>query len=164
MYRWSDATHRMIVTDDGRIIPAVDGNRFYEDIKASGQQIAEASAPDLAAIKREAKATVSTQAEAARTKYLTPGSLKAMSYLKVAQEAATYVLTQGAGNYPLLAARVASGRYPDLASAAQGTVAVENASTQAAATIDEIEDRAKLQIDAATTVDQVMNASAVTFP
>lgn len=118
----------------------------------------------LADIKARVKRQISLNAEAARAKYLTEGSLKAMSYLKVAQEAATYVATNGAGAYPLLQARVNSGRYPDLAAAVSGTLAIENTTTAAGAQIDEIEDRAKLQIDAATTQDQVLAASNVIFP
>jgi len=122
------------------------------------------AARDLATYKTESKAKISSDAEACREKYLTPGSLKAMSYLKVAQEAATYVATQGAGNYPLLQARVTSGRYPDLATAAAGTITIEDATTSAAAAIDAIEDHAKLLIDAATSIDEVNTALQVTWP
>jgi hypothetical protein len=120
---------------------------------------------DLVTVKANAKTSISSAAEAARGKLLTlSGPGKGMSYTKVAQEAATYVATQGAGAYPFLAARVASGRYANLADAAAGTLAIENATAMAAAAIDEIEDRAKLQIDAATTVEQVQAAATVTWP
>lgn len=120
-------------------------------------------APDLVPIKAAAKAKVSADAEAARAKYLTQGSLKEMSYLKVAQEAATYIATNGAGSYPFLQARVNSGRYADLAAAASGTLAIENTTTTAVAQIDEIEDRAKLAIDAATTLNAIEAAAAAVW-
>lgn len=120
--------------------------------------------PDLAKSKIAAKFRVSAKAEAARGKIVTLGSGKSMAYQQVAQEALRYQATNGAGDYPFLQARVASGRYPDLAAAAAGTVAIENQWATQGAAIDEIEDRAKLQIDAAETVSAVLAAEQVTFP
>lgn len=122
------------------------------------------AARDLAAVKAAVKASISAAAETARHKYITPGSGKAMSYQEVAAEAKRHVATGGAGEYPFLAARVASGRYPDIATAVTATLALEAAWTAVGAAIDEIEDRAKLAIDAATTVDQVRAAEQATWP
>ena len=150
----------LFVPDDPR-------NRHRQELDAwlaAGNSIGPAMV-NLAEFKAQAKAQISAKAEASRGKVLTlVGPGKGMSYTKVAQEAATYVATQGAGAYPFLAARVASGRYANLADAAAGPLAIENATAMAAAAIDEIEDRAKLQIDAATTVEQVQAAATVTWP
>lgn len=112
-------------------------------------------APDLAPIKASAKIRIGAAAEAARGKYITLGAGKSMSYQEVAKEAARYQATNGAGSYPFLQARINSGRYASLAAAAAGTIAIEAQWAVVGATIDEIEDRAKLAIDAATTVDAV---------
>lgn len=92
------------------------------------------------------------------------GSGKAMSYQQVAQEAIRYSATGGAGAYPFLAARVASGRYPDLATAASATQQIEAQWAAIGSAIDQAEDAAKLAIDAATTVEQVQAAAQVTWP
>lgn len=136
------------------------------DTNYSGYRLEEWRAEQpLADIKAKAKRQISEAAEAARGKVLTlSGPGKGMSYTKVAQEAVTFVATQGAGNYPMLGARVTSGRYPDLAAAASAIIAIEEATTSAAAAIDEIEDRAKLQIDTASSVEQVQAALQVTWP
>lgn len=120
--------------------------------------------PDLPALRASAKRKVSASAEAARSRYMTPGSLKAVSYIKVAEEATTFMAMKGVGNYPLLQARVNSGRYPDLQSAVKGILATEDAATNAAAAIDELEDRAKLAIDAANTAEQISAALIVQWP
>lgn len=119
---------------------------------------------DLATVKAEAKTAVSVGAEQARGKYITTGSGKAMSYQQVASEAVRYVATSGAGAYPFLQARVTSGRYADLAAAATGTLAIEQQWATIGSSIDMLEDKAKLAIDAATTVDQVQAAAVVTWP
>jgi hypothetical protein len=103
----------------------------------------------LTTYKSIAKARISAEAEAEREKYLTPGSGKALSYQKVKEEAERYVAMNGEGAYPFLQARVDSGRYPDLAAAAAGTLAIEGQWTVAGAAIDRKEDTAKLAIDAA---------------
>lgn len=130
---------------------------------------------DLAPLKVAAKARVSAAAESARYKYVTPGSAKAMSYQEVSKEAKTYVIRVLSGAdpltdngqpiaYPFLQARVASGRYPNLAAAVAGTVAISVNWALIGAAIDEMEDRAKLQIDAAQTVQQIDAAATVVFP
>jgi len=122
------------------------------------------TARDLAAVKADAKRHTSNAAEQARAKYITPGSGKAMSYQQVAAEAIRYGATNGAGSYPFLAARVSSGRYPNLATAAAATQQIEVQWAAVGSAIDAAEDRAKLAIDAATTVDQVQAATVVTWP
>jgi hypothetical protein len=87
-----------------------------------------------------------------------------MSYQQVSSEAVRYVATNGAGAYPFLQARVDSGRYPDLATAATGTLAIEQQWATIGASIDMLEDRAKLAIDAASTVEQVQAAALVAWP
>lgn len=122
---------------------------------------------DLAEVKARAKQAISVGAEAARGRYITAGSGKAMSYQQVAEEAVRYVGTNGAGgasDYPFLQARVQSGRYADLASAAQATLAIQQQWALAGSAIDRIEDAAKLAIDAAATVEAVASASQVTWP
>lgn len=119
---------------------------------------------DLAVVKSESKLRVSTLAEMARGKYITLGSGKAMSYQQVAQEAISYGATGGAGSYPFLQARVASGRYPDLAAAVAATQQIAAQWVAIGSAIDQVEDAAKLAIDVATTVDQVQAAMAVTWP
>lgn len=99
------------------------------------------TARDLITVKAENKSRISAAAEAARGKYITPGSGKAMSYQQVAIEAKTYAMTEGAGSYPFLQARVDSGRYPDLAAAAAGTIALEQQWATVGAAIDAAEVR-----------------------
>jgi hypothetical protein len=120
--------------------------------------------PDLARHKAEAKASVGLGAEMARCKYISPGSGKVMSYQQVAAEAIRYGATGGAGAYPFLQARVASGRYPDLATAAAATQQIEAQWAAIGSAIDQSEDAAKLAIDAATTVEQVQAVTVVTWP
>ena len=110
---------------------------------------------DLALVKASAKARISNDAETARGRYLTPGSGKAMSYQQVAAEAVRYKAAGGVGEYPFLQARVASGRYMTLADAAAATLAVQAQWSAIGAEIDRIEDGAKIDIDAARTVDEV---------
>lgn len=119
---------------------------------------------DLVTVKAESKARISGLAESARGKYITPGSGKAMSYQQVAAEAIRYGATEGAGSYPFLQARVASGRYPDLATAAAATQQIKTQWAEIGAAIDQAEDAAKLAIDAATTVEQVQAALQITWP
>jgi hypothetical protein len=120
--------------------------------------------PDIATVKAEAKTAVSVGAEQARGKYITTGSGKAMSYQQVAAEAVRYVATNGTGAYPFLQARVTSGRYADLAAAATGTLAIEQQWATVGSSIDMLEDKAKMSIDAATTVEQIQAATQVTWP
>lgn len=120
--------------------------------------------PDIARHKAEAKARISADAEAARGRYITPGSGKAMSYQQVAQEAIRYGATGGAGSYPFLQARVASGRYPDLPTAAAAAQKIEAQWAAIGSAIDQAEDRAKLAVDAATTLDQITAALQVSWP
>lgn len=120
--------------------------------------------PDIARHKAEAKARISADAETARWRYITPGSGKAMSYQQVAQEAIRYGATGGAGSYPFLQARVASGRYPDLATAAAATQQIEAQWAAIGSAIDQAEDRAKLAVDAATTLDQISASMQVIWP
>jgi hypothetical protein len=121
---------------------------------------------DLVPLKAAAKERISKDAEASRGKVLTlVGPGKGMSYMKVYQEALTFqAVGANASTYPLLQARVNSGRYATLAEAADGIVQIEGPTTAAAALIDEIEDRAKLAIDAATTLQQIDTAESVSFP
>lgn len=110
---------------------------------------------DLAPLKIAAKAKVSSAAETARHKYITPGSGKAMSYQEVSAEAKRHLATGGEGAYPFLQARVDSGRYANLVAARDGTLALEAQWAGIGAAIDKIEDQAKLAIDAATTLAQI---------
>lgn len=121
---------------------------------------------DLVPLKAAAKDRISKAAEASRGKVLTlVGPGKGMSYMKVYQEALTFkAVGAEASTYPLLQARVNSGRYATLAEAADGIVQIEGPTTTTAALIDEIEDRAKLAIDAATTLQQIDTAESVSFP
>lgn len=119
---------------------------------------------DLAIVKAETKARISAAAEAERGKYLTLGSGKAMTYQELASEAKRHLATDGAGEYPFLATRVASGRYRDLVAARDATLAIAAQWTVIGAAIDEIEDRAKLRLDAATTVEEVLAAAEVAWP
>lgn len=118
----------------------------------------------LAEYKAAMKGKVGTQAELTRMRFISPGSGKAMSYQQVAAEARTYVTTNGAGEYPFLQARVASGRYADLAAAAAGTIAIEQQWATVGSSIDRLEDAAKLAIDAATTEAEALAASQVEWP
>jgi hypothetical protein len=124
----------------------------------------QATARDLATVKIETKSRISAAAEEARCKYITPGSGKAMSYQQVAAEAIRYGATGGAGLYPFLQARVASGRYQDLATAAAAIQQIEAQWAAIGSAIDQAEDAAKLAIDAATTVEQVQAALQITWP
>lgn len=119
---------------------------------------------ELALVKRSAKARISNDAETARGRYLTLGSGKAMSYRETAAEAVRFLATGGQGEYPFLAARVASGRYSDLSTAAAATRQIEAQWAFIGAKIDEVEDRAKVLIDAATTVEQAAAAAQVVWP
>ena len=50
MYRWANAEHTLIADDEtGISIPAVAGNRHYDEIAASGAQIASFQSPALTA-------------------------------------------------------------------------------------------------------------------
>jgi hypothetical protein len=118
----------------------------------------------LSDFKTEIKSRIGIAAESARSKYITPGSGKAMSYQEVAQEASRYKATNGAGAYPFLQARVSSGRYASLEAAADGTIAIEAQWAMVGAQIDEIEDRAKLAVDAASTIEQVEAAIPAEWP
>lgn len=120
--------------------------------------------PDLATIKAEMKSSIGVDAETARLKYITAGSGKAMSYRETAAEAVRFLATGGHGDYPFLAARVASGRYSDLSTAAAATRQIEAQWAFICAKIDEVEDRAKVLIDAATTVEQAVAAAEVVWP
>ena len=120
--------------------------------------------PDIARHKAQAKARISADAEAVRGRYITLGSGKAMSYWQVAQEAIRYGATGGAGSYPFLHARVASGRYPDLATAAAATQQIEAQDAAIGSAIDQAEDRANLAVDAATTLDQIAAGLQVSWP
>jgi hypothetical protein len=143
----------------------VEGNGPIERLTLDGDRVVcVRSIIPLADVKTSAKVSVSMEAEAERAKYITLGSGKAMSYQQVAAEARTYVTTNGAGVYPFLQARVSSGRYPDLAAAAAGTIAIEQQWATVGSAIDRLEDAAKLAIDAATTVEQVQAAATVTWP
>lgn len=144
-------------------------NATAEDLAAAGivsapDPIPEPVPVDLALLKSSAKATIGMLAEEARMRYLTPGAGKAMSYQAVASEAKLYQATGGIGNYPFLQARVDSGRYADLAAAAAGTLAIENAWAEIGAIIDRVEDAAKLAVDRATKAAQVEAAMAVVWP
>lgn len=151
-------------------LPSAD--RYYYDVTGPVYQIEPdrvlrvwtVTARDLATVKAEAKRRTSNAAEQARAKYITPGSGKALSYQQVAAEAIRYGATNGAGSYPFLAARVASGRYPDLPTAAAATQQIEAQWAAVGSAIDQVEDAAKIAIDAATTVEQVRAAMQVTWP
>jgi len=127
---------------------------------------------DLATVKARARDEISAAAEATRTRYVTPGSGKAMSYQQVAAEALTFLniardsglAAANAQTFLFLSARVASGRYPDIAAAAAGVNATEAQWAMIGAEIDRIEDAAKLSIDAAITVEQVAGAVPTVWP
>lgn len=121
-------------------------------------------AETMAELKASAKAQVSAAAEAQRARYITPGSGKAMAYQEVAAEAVRYIAAAGEGAYPFLQARVDSGRYPTLAAAAQGTVAIDDQWVAIGSAIDRCEDAAKIAIDAASTAEQVAAAATVVWP
>lgn len=120
--------------------------------------------PDLARHKAEAKARISADAEAARSRYITLGFGKVMSYLQVAQEAIRYGATGGAGTYPFLQARVDSGRYASLAVAATSTQAIEAQWAAIGSSIDQVEDRAKIAVDASSSLSQISAAIQVAWP
>jgi hypothetical protein len=150
--------------------PVIDGRTHtitgpvYQIEAARVLRVWTVTARDLATVKAETKARISSDAEANRHRYITPGSGKAMSYQQVAQEAIRYGATGGAGAYPFLRARVASGRYPDLPTAAAATQQIEAQWAAIGSAIDQVEDAAKIAIDAATTVEQVLAATVVTWP
>lgn len=179
MYQWAtDAQSSVVRLSDGAIIPCATGNRDFHDFQAwqaAGNTPTQAAQQPLAIVKTEAKARIGAAAETARHQYITPGSGKAMSYQEVSKEAETYSIRVSSGAdpltdngqpiaYPFLQARVSSGRYPNLAAAVAGTMAMGANWASIGAAIDEIEDRAKLAIDAATTVDEVRVAEQVTWP
>jgi hypothetical protein len=120
--------------------------------------------PPLSELKQKARAQVDRDAEAARGMFITLGSGKALSYKQVADEAHKFKIELGSGYYPLLQARVNSGRYKDLESAANSILSIENSWLHAASQIDEIEDRAKLSIDNATTQEEVTLATQIVWP
>lgn len=132
--------------------------------KASLWQAFSPPSIDLAIIKADAKTRIGIAAESARSKYITPGSGKAMSYQEVAEEATRFKATNGAGQYPFLQARVNSGRYATLMQAADGTLAIEAMWATVGASIDETEDRAKLAVDNATTAADVEAAIPAEWP
>lgn len=136
----------------------------YQIEDARVLRVWQVTARNLETVKIETKSRISAAAEEARSKYITLGSGKAMSYQQVAQEAIRYNATGGAGSYPFLLARVASGRYPDLATAAAAIQQIEAQWVAIGSAIDQAEDAAKLAIDAATTVEQVQAALQITWP
>lgn len=121
--------------------------------------------PGLDAFKAAALLQVDAAAEAARLQFITPGSGQALEYEATAAEAArALALPAGSAlqdaDYPWLAAerdaiKVASGQALTLLAVAQMAQATMAGWSQAGSAIKRIRRTAKLQIGAASTIEQV---------
>lgn len=120
--------------------------------------------PDLTPLKLAAKNTIDANAELARLRYITPGAGQALEYQEASDEASRYVITNGAGAYPMLQASVNAGEAPDLATAASIISAREAAWASIGAQIRQLRIAGKLAVDAAQTPDAIAAASNVVFP
>lgn len=138
----------------------IEGNRVL--------RVWQTAARDLATVKAEAKFRIDEAAEAARLKYITPGSGQALEYQEVAREAANYVIDPDPqpSEYPLLNASVQAGEAADMAAAVALVQARDAAWTAIGAQIRQLRIAAKRAVDAATTttVEQVAAAEQVTWP
>lgn len=120
---------------------------------------------DLTLVKAEAKARIDHDAEHARLKYITPGAGQSLEYQHAADEATRYQATNGLGSYPMLQASVDAGEAATLAEAAVAVLQQEAVwASQIGPQIRKLRKAAKIAIDAATTIDQVLAATEVNWP
>lgn len=119
---------------------------------------------DLAIMKARAMQEVDAAAEAARTRWITPGAGQAMEYLLTEAEARAY--EAGApGPFPLLEAeRDARRGVPSLSGVAAEVVALGAAWRRAAAEIKRMRRAAKIAVEAAKSPAEVAKATAVQWP
>lgn len=127
---------------------------------------AEARAELLTALVDEARDAIDQAAEAARQRYLTPGSGQAMVYQRKADEARACMVaaTPDPADYPYLAAEI--GVTADtLRGVADVVLARETAWTQASAAIEGLRLAAKRDIAEAATAEEVQAVlDGVSFP
>lgn len=118
----------------------------------------------LGDVKAWAKAKLTADAETAGARFVTPGPLKAAEYALADDEALRYVIEKGQGAYLILQAKVSAGEFPDVATAAQVIAQRSAATRRALAAIVEVRTAAKLRIEAANSVEEVLSALKVTWP
>lgn len=127
----------LVIVDDGVV------RRFTTD------------AIDLAATRSSMKAAVDAQAEQERQKYITQGAGQAMTYQAKAAEASHFIETSGAGQYPFLSQEV--GITADtLAGVADAVFNMHNLWLSYGADIERARLKAKRDIDAAETYDDII--------
>ncbi|HEY9081352.1 hypothetical protein [Magnetovibrio sp.] len=174
--RFSNEAHTQIAADIDGVevsIPAIDGNRHYEAIKAQAITPTAYVGPALAEVQADAKRTIDAQAEAARLSYITPGDGQAMSYREKSDQAReclaahTPASPPAPGVYVLLDSEVGIMKNADTTITADAyEVAVVVEATRQAwlaveATINRTRVQAKADIAAATTeaeIDAVLAA------
>lgn len=109
--QYVDFERSSIRTEDGRCIPAVPGNRDYDEIVASGVVVAPYQVP--LSDKQKYLDRVDADAEACRLRYITPGAGMAMTYQeKFAQAQA--VAAMGAAAADALTQAERESQFPTL--------------------------------------------------
>ena len=121
--------------------------------------------PSLAALKAAAAADIDTQAEQQRQRYLTPGAGQALVYERKRAEAERMAgdAEPQPTDYPLLAAEVGITA-STLAGVGAAVRAMASDWIAAAAAIEAVRLRAKLQIAAASTPSAIRSTAQVTWP
>lgn len=128
--------------------------------------------PTLAELRAQMAAKVDAEAEAARLRFITPGSGQAMEYQATEAEAEAYLAASAApGGIPvgatwpwLEAERVARGGAPTLLALAEEIIALRDAWVVAGSQIKTLRRAAKIAIEAATTPTAIRAAANVTWP
>lgn len=164
--RFIDPDHSTIRTDDGRCIPAIAGNRDYDEIIASGVVVAPYEVP--LSNRKKYLDRVDADAEACRLRYITPGAGMALTYQeKFAQAQAVSAMGRDAANalsqserevqFPTLSASVGI-EAPTLADAADLVLARYANFARLSLSIERIRLGGKASIQAATS-DAEANAA-----
>lgn len=118
----------------------------------------------IAQVKAWAKAKLTEDAETAGSRFITPGQVKSAEYALADDEAVRFAIEKGQGAYLILQAKVSAGEFPDVATAASVIAQRSAATRRALAAIVEARTVAKLKIDAASSVEDVLSALKVTWP
>jgi hypothetical protein len=110
---------------------------------------------DLATTRLKAKEEIDAAAEAARTRYITPGSGQVLEYEAAYREAVDYAAGLS-GTYSMLQADVDAGLAADLAAAAATVILTRQQWEEIGSVIRRIRLQAKAAVDAEPTSEEVV--------
>lgn len=185
MYKLTNNPDMIIRTTDGAYIPR--GHRFWDEYEEwlldPANTVLPADITPISDLRTQAKSEIDQAAEATRSKYLTPGSGQAMSYMKKVEESLKFITAHN--NYLVDQAlptptgvidpeSVLSSNYPwvnseALAQSVSGTTAANAILSQDAqlnqlgAEIERIRRAGKIDIDTKLVADTINSSKLATI-